>query len=207
MTKIILIRHGQTEWNRIERFRGRADVPLNAVGLEQAEATGKHVAAKWKVAAVYASPLSRAVQTAEAVAKRFGLPVLPHVDLVDIYFGAWQGLSPEEVRQRWPEMADDWVNRPHLVQFPDGESLETLRYRAMKTVKELAARHAGESIVLVGHTVINRVILLGVLGLGNERFWHLGQDNCAINVFETDGDDFTLESLNETCHLDAIKAK
>ena len=73
-------------------------------------------------------------------------------------------------------------------------------------MNELAARHAGETIVLVGHTVINRLILLGVLGLGNERFWRLKQDTCAINVFETDKDDFILVSLNDTCHLrDGIK--
>jgi probable phosphoglycerate mutase len=69
MTRIILVRHGQTEWNRIERFRGRADVPLNETGIKQAEATGNRVAAKWKPVAIYSSPLLRAVKTAEAIAK------------------------------------------------------------------------------------------------------------------------------------------
>jgi probable phosphoglycerate mutase len=65
----------------------------------------------------------------------------------------------------------------------------------------LAGCHAGQTFVAVGHTVINRMILLGVLGLGNDRFWHLRQDTCAINVFEADGGEFTLVSLNDTCHL------
>ena len=76
--QIILIRHGQTEWNRFERFRGRADVPLNETGLVQAEATGRRVAAEWKLTAVYSSPLSRAIETAQAVARHFNLPVHTH---------------------------------------------------------------------------------------------------------------------------------
>lgn len=206
MARIILIRHGQTEWNRVERFRGRADVPLNATGLAQAEATGHHVVARWKPVAVYSSPLSRAVKTAEAVARHFELPVQVHPGLADIDYGAWQGLSPEEARQRWPEIIDTWYNLPHLACIPGGETLDDLRQRAMETVKDLAARHAGETIALVGHTVINRIILLAVLGLGNDRFWRIRQDTCAINVFETDQDDFTLVSLNDTCHLDSIAA-
>lgn len=201
MARIVLVRHGQTEWNRVERFRGRADVPLNEVGLAQAEATGRRVAAEWRVSAIYASPLSRAVRTAEAIAARFGLPVHVHPGLADIDYGRWQGLTPEEARARWPEQVDAWYHAPERAQIPGGETLSELRERAMATVRELAARHAGETIVAVGHTVINRVILLGILGLGNDRFWRLRQDTCAINVFEAEGDDFTLVSLNDTCHL------
>ena len=75
--------------------------------------------------------------------------------------------------------------------------------RVIETVRELATRHQGTTIVLVGHTVVNRVILLGILGLPNHRFWRLRQDTCAINVFEVDGEgeDFTLVSMNDTCHL------
>ncbi len=201
MTSLILVRHGQTEWNRLERFRGRADVPLNKTGLAQAEATGKRIAAEWLPAAVYTSPLSRSVKTAEAIAGHYSLEVQPHPGLVDIDYGQWQGLSPDEARQRWPEEIDAWYNRPHLARIPGGETLDELRTRLMQTVQELTDRHPGETIVLVGHTVINRIILLGVLGLGNERFWRIRQEPCAINVFEVDGDEFTLVSLNDTCHL------
>ncbi|MEW6287432.1 MAG: histidine phosphatase family protein [Chloroflexota bacterium] len=204
MTRVILIRHGQTEWNRVERFRGRADVPLNETGIKQAEATGKRVAEKWKPAAVYSSPLSRAVKTAEAIAKHFDLTVQIHPGLADIDYGDWQGLSPEEVRERWADVLDKWYNAPHLAKIPNGETLADLRERAMKTVNELAARHAGETILLLGHTVINRIILLGVLGLGNERFWRIKQDTCAINVFDVEDGEYTLVSLNDTCHLDSI---
>jgi broad specificity phosphatase PhoE len=203
VTRIILVRHGQTEWNRVERFRGRADVPLNTVGLAQAEATGKRVASEWQPVCVYASPLARAVKTAEAIARHFDLPVQIHPGVADIDYGAWQGLTPDEVEERWPETLNAWYHAPHTARIPGGETLDDLRARGMAAVHELAARHAEQTLALVGHTVINRIILLGVLGLGNDRFWRLRQDTCAINVFEVDeqAGEFTLVSLNDTCHL------
>jgi broad specificity phosphatase PhoE len=203
MTRFILVRHGQTEWNRIERFRGRADIPLNEIGLAQAEATGRRVAAEWQPKAIYTSPLSRSVKTAEAIAKHYGLQVQQHPGLADIDYGEWQGLTLEDARQRWPAEIDVWYNRPHQAHIPGGETLDYLRTRAMQMVNELVGRHPTETIVLVGHTVINRIILLGVLGLGNERFWRIKQDTCAINIFEAENDDFVLGSLNDTCHLKA----
>ncbi len=201
LTRIILVRHGQTEWNRVECFRGHADVPLNDTGLAQAEATGKRVAAEWQPRAVYTSPLSRAVKTAEAIARRVDLPVEVHPALEDIDYGGWLGLTPDEARARWPDIVEAWYGAPQTAQIPGGETLVHLRARAMAGVAELAARHAGQTIVLVGHTVINRIILLGVLGLGNDRFWRIRQDTCAINVFEVEGGEYTLASLNDTCHV------
>lgn len=201
MTEFVLVRHGQTEWNRVERFRGRADVPLNATGLAQAEATGERVARTWRPAAIYASPLSRATVTAEAAGRRLGLPVLPLPGVIDIDYGEWQGLTPDEARARWRELVAAWYAEPHTVRVPGGESLAGLRERAMAAIHELAERHRDATVVVVSHTVVNRVILLAVLGLGNNRFWRLRQDNCAINVFEAEGGDYTLVSLNDVCHL------
>jgi probable phosphoglycerate mutase len=161
MTCIILIRHGQTEWNRVERFRGRADVPLNETGLAQAEATGLRIHSEWQPSAVYSSPLSRAVKTAEAIAKHFDLPVQIHPDLADIDYGEWQGLTPDEVRDRWSAELHAWYQQPDQAIIPGGETLAQLRSRGMSAVNELSARHAEQTIVLVGHTVINRIILLG----------------------------------------------
>lgn len=201
MTSLILVRHGQTEWNRVERFRGRADIPLNDTGLAQAEATGRRIAAQWQPAAVYSSPLSRSVKTAEAIAKHYDLPVHIHPGLIDIDYGEWQGLTPDEVMVRWPEIHDAWFSHPETARIPGGETLDDLRRRGMSAIEDLVTRHPDQTIVLVGHTVINRVILLGVLGLGNDHFWRLRQDNCAINVFEAERGVFTIVSLNETAHL------
>jgi len=201
VTRFVLVRHGQTEWNRVERFRGRADVPLNETGMAQAAATGERVAAEWSPAAIYSSPLARAMKTAEAIATHFEIPVRVHPGLADIDYGQWQGLTPEEARRQWPEAMDSWYSRPQQARIPGGETLDDLRRRTMSVVKELGDQHEDETIALVGHTVINRIILLGVLGLGNDRFWHLRQEPCAINVFESDAGDFVLVSLNDTCHL------
>lgn len=200
-TRILLIRHGETAWNQVEHFRGRADVPLNEHGLAQAAATGQRVARQWQPAAVYASPLGRARQTGEAVARHLGLAVEPVEGLIDIDYGAWQGLTPEEARRRWPEEVENWYQHPEIARIPGGEPLAAVRRRGLEAVRGLAARHLGKTIALVGHTVINRAILLGVLGLGNERFWRIRQDTCAINVFEVEEDDFVLVTLNDTCHL------
>ena len=201
MTNVILVRHGQTAWNREERFRGRADIPLDEYGMRQAEATGRRIAAEWLPTTIYSSPLSRAVKTAEAIANPFNLTVNTHTGLVDIDYGDWQGLSPDEVRQKWSSTLDGWYNAPHLIRIPGGETLDDLRKRAMETVSSLASQHSSETIVLVGHTVINRIILLGVLGLGNERFWYIKQETCAINTFEAHDGQFILSLMNETSHL------
>ena len=201
MTRFILVRHGQTEWNRVERFRGQADVPLNDVGRAQALATGRRVAAQWPVTALYSSPLGRAVDTAQAIADHFNLPVQPHPAFTDIHFGAIQGLSVTEALPQWRDVLTAWQNAPHTVCFPGGESLAQLRERALPALVELALEHPNGVVVIAGHTVINRVILLGVLGLGLERFWRLGQDNCAINVFDAVEGNYTILTLNDTCHL------
>lgn len=201
MTRIILIRHGQTEWNRVERFRGRADVPLDETGLRQAEAAGKRVAYEWQPVAVYSSPLSRAVQTAQAIAGRANLPVHVHTGIADIDYGQWQGLTPAEVEQRWPEVYRAWYDAPQEACIPGGETLDEIRVRAMAAVSEIAVRHAGQTVALVSHTVVNRVILLAILGLRSDRFWRLRQDTCAVNMFEAETGGFTLVLLNDTCHL------
>jgi len=201
MTRIILVRHGETEWNRVEHFRGRADVPLNENGVVQAKRMGQRVAGQWRPVAIYSSPLKRAVKTAEAVAWHFGLSVQVHPGLIDIDYGQLQGLTPGEARERWPDVIDAWYNAPHTACIPGGETLDELRGRAERTVDDLVARHEGQTILLVGHTVINRIILLSVLGLGNDHFWRLRQDTCAINVFEVEKGVFTLVSLNDTYHL------
>jgi broad specificity phosphatase PhoE len=201
MTRFILVRHGQTTWNREERFRGQSDIPLNETGLAQAAMTARRIATGWSPAAVYCSPLLRARQTAQAIADPLALPVQPQADLNDIHFGLLQGLTVAEATERWPAVVHTWFNAPHLAQLPGGERLEEVSARAMAAVNELAARHPTDTIVLVGHLVLNKVMLLGVMGLGLDRFWRLAQETCAINVFDAEDGDFTVVGLNDTCHL------
>ncbi len=209
MTRLILVRHGQTEWNRVEHYRGRADIPLNDTGLAQAEATGRRIAVEWgrEVVALYSSPLTRTVQTAEAIGRHLKLPVSPFQGLIDLDMGLWQGLTPEQVQVKWPELYRIWHTSPSEVLFPDGESLAQMQSRAMSGLHELIRRHDDRTIILVSHTDVNRSILLGVLGLGSDSLWTLRQDNCAINVIEAAptlaSSSFTLVSMNDTAHLHA----
>lgn len=201
MTRTILIRHGQTAWNKVERVRGQVDIPLDEVGLAQAEAAARRVTEQWQPAAVYSSPLRRAVQTAQPLARLLGQDVQAEPGLNDMDFGQWQGLSSHEVEERWPELAHTWLKAPHRVTFPEGESLEVVKERTAAVLQRLIRQHTGETIAIVGHTVVNRVLLCFVLGIDNSNYWRIGQDTCAINVFECNDGLFFIESLNDTCHL------
>jgi len=201
VTRIILVRHGRTAWNVTERFRGREDLPLDDTGLEQAERAAERIARQWKPAAVYSSPLDRARATAEAIARRCGLAAQVHRDLIDIDYGRWQGLTPEQALRRHPRRARRWYRGARWARPPRGESLRQVRRRCLRAIREIAARHPEETVVMVGHTVVNRAILLEILSLDNRRFWDLRQEPCAINVLETDCRSFVLVSMNDTCHL------
>jgi broad specificity phosphatase PhoE len=205
MTKIILVRHGQTAWNREERFRGHADIPLDETGFAQAKATGIRIASQWKPEAIYAGPLSRTIQTAESTAHLFNLMVRVEPGLIDVDCGQWQGLTPDEASQHWPAEFQAYLHAPGDFRFPGGEALEMARLRAMKCVDGLIARYPDQTIVMVSHTALNRLILLSVLGMDSRSFWKIRQDTCAINAFETEDNKFTLTLLNETSHLLSIR--
>lgn len=204
MTNILLIRHGQTEWNRVERFRGRVDLELNEMGIKQAEATAERIA-RWQVSAIYCSPLKRTMRTGQALGQGLNLEVKPLPGLIDIDFGNWQGLSPEEVASRDSAAYAQWLENPHLVRFPDGESLEQVRERVTAAVDDLLPQHPEGTVVLVSHKVVCKILVLSLLGLDNSRFWQVEQDVCAINLFKViDGVPIAL-LLNDTCHLKGLE--
>ena len=202
MATILLVRHGQTEWNRVERFRGRIDIELNATGLEQARKTASRIQKHWQPAAIFSSPLKRATQTANLIAESQNLQVISDPALMDIDYGGWQGLTPDEVRSRWPEQIEFWYRHPELAQIPAGESLVQVQTRAMALVTSISKDNPNATLLLVSHTVVNRLILLGILGLGIDHYWRLKQEPCAINLIESNEQGFTLCSMNDTCHLE-----
>jgi broad specificity phosphatase PhoE len=201
MSRIILTRHGQTEWNRIERFRGRADIALNNTGLIQAEITSKSIQSRWNPVAVYTSPMSRAVKTGEIIAAPLGLIVQPMQKLNDIDYGQWQGLTPDEVRNRWGTDLEAWYRVPHLAHIPGGESLQEVLARTTQALGDIVGAHPSGDVVVVGHDSVNRVLLLFMLGLPLSRYWRLSQGTCAINVIDFVDNDFSIVTLNELGHL------
>ena len=202
-TRIVLVRHGETEWNVVERFRSRVDVPLNETGHAQARAAARRLAA-WPVEAVYSSPLSRAVDTARPIADACGRELSILDALIDVDYGQWAGLSPEEAQASNPGLFATWRDNPHQAHFPGGESLEQVRERSWGAIQGLCAQHSGKTIVLVSHVVVNRVIFCAALGLGGDGFWRIGQDNAAISVLDSLPARFRLQLLNDTCHLQGI---
>jgi probable phosphoglycerate mutase len=198
--EFVLVRHGQTVWNREQIFRGKTDIPLSEEGLAQARATAEALR-NTPLTAVLTSPLRRARQTAEAIAALHGISVEPDTRLSDISFGLWEGLGVEEVARRYPELYGRWRAEPQTVVFPGGESLAEVRHRAEELLQELAAERAGEVVCMVSHRVVNKLILLSVLGLGNEHFWRIEQDTCCVNRFRLEGGRYIITVINDTCHL------
>lgn len=205
MARFILVRHGQTAWNRKERFRGRADLLLNATGLKQAYAAAVYLRDR-DIAEIYSSPLKRTLETAKVIAIQKGLPVHPLEGLIDIDFGDWQGLTADEAAKRDGDLYKTWLERPHEVRFPGGEGLADVRERVTAAAAELAARHPEETVILVSHMVVCRVLLCAMLGLDNSHYWQVGQDVCAINIFEIRDGASTVSLINETCHLKDLAA-
>lgn len=186
----------------MERFRGRADLDLDEVGIKQAEVAGERLT-RCKASALYSSPLKRAMSTANALSRCLGLAVEPLEGLIDIDYGRWQGLSPEEAALRDGALYTLWLERPHQVTFPGGESLSQMRDRATSAMKSVLKRHPEETIALVSHKVVCKVLVLSLLGLDNSHFWEVAQDVCAINVFQVWDETPVVALLNDTCHLKA----
>ncbi len=201
--RVILVRHGQTDWNEEGIFRGSLDVELNREGLEQAQNIGRRLAGV-KLDAVYSSPLSRAAKTAELIASFHDLSVDLREEFTDINFGKWQGLKREEARQRYPEIYRVWEESPHKVRIPGAETLEDVRGRITRGLKTIFLEHRGGIVVIVSHGLTNKVLLCAVLGVGNSHFWKVKQDNGAVNVFKYTERGTKLFLMNDTSHLQAI---
>ncbi len=203
MAEIILARHGETEWNRAEVFRGRTDIDLNETGRKEAEFLAQYLDSI-KIEAVYSSPLRRALQTAEVIARQNKLEVNIAPGLIDFDYGQWQGLSNRNVQDKYKELCAVWTSHPERVKMPGGESLDDVRKRAVVVVDEVIARHKGTT-VLVSHRVVNKVLICALLGLDNSHFWNIRQDTGAISIFAYERNRFILTKHNETCFLESIK--
>jgi 2,3-bisphosphoglycerate-dependent phosphoglycerate mutase len=161
-TTIVLVRHGETEWNRERRFQGHADMPLNEEGRRQARALAEELAGD-SFAAAYSSPLRRAFETAEIIGSRLGIQVEPAEGLKEVDLGSWSGLTTAEVEERFPEGFRRW--REGRAGWTDGETYEALGRRVVSTLLELAERHPGERLLAVAHGGPVRSVLAAARGL------------------------------------------
>jgi len=202
MTEIILVRHGETEWNVAEVFRGQIDIDLNETGVKQATLLSEYLSTS-AIEAVYSSPLKRAFKTAEIIAQRHKLKVNVDPDLIDFNFGKWQGLSHQEVKEKYRDLYATWITHPEQVRMPDGETLEDVSQRVIRVRNKIIENHRG-TVVIVGHRVVNKVIICALLGLGNSHFWKIRQDTCGISIFSYLNEQFILTKHNDTSFLRPI---
>jgi phosphoserine phosphatase len=204
MTKLLLTRHGHVEGIKPERFRGREPLELTARGRAQAATVAKRIASAWRPSKIYTSPMGRCVETGAAIAAACRIAAEVCADLNDIDYGAWQFIGYDSARKQNPALFDAWFATPHLVRFPNGESLQDLVARTANALRLVLERHPDETIVLVGHDSVNRALLLELLDQPLAAYWRVAQDPCCINEIDIVGGKIRIQRLNETHHLDLL---
>lgn len=200
-TRIILIRHGQTDWNAATRIQGHTDIALNHRGRWQAQRLGQSVGHE-ALAAVYASDLARAVDTAQPVAAACGLQVQTDVGLRERGFGVFEGRTFAEIETLWPDQAQRWRRRDPRFGPEGGETLADFYERSVRTVHALARRHEGQAVAMVSHGGVLDCLYRAATGqaLDAPRTWEMA--NAGINRLLKAGEILTLVGWADLAHLD-----
>lgn len=204
--RLLLVRHGETEWNRQKRFQGQIDVPLNDNGREQSKAAAEFLK-NIEIDLAITSPMLRPKETAETILKYHSevqLELLP--DLQEISHGLWEGKYENEIEESYPGLLKEWQNAPETVQMPEGENLQQVWDRAIAAWQSIVAKYSQQpkTILVVAHDAINKAILAHLFNLGPEHFWNFKQGNGAVTVIDyPDGINAlpVLQSMNITSHL------
>jgi broad specificity phosphatase PhoE len=201
---LLLVRHGETTWNREGRYQGRTDVPLSPSGEAQARALGKRLAGL-PIAFAIASPLARTRGTAEAILGDRGVTLEASDGLIEISHGRWEGQLASDIEISHAEMFGTWRVRPDrdVPAGPDAETLGDVEDRAWPVLVRTCARlAAGETALLVAHDAVNRVLLCRVLGLPLSRVWTFRQSPASLNVLSgTSIADLQVVRLNDAEHV------
>ena len=200
MIRIILVRHGETKWNKEGRFQGQKDIPLSACGMKQACFLADALRPV-PIDICLSSPLSRAFTTCRLCAEPHSLPVSSDARLTEINHGAWEGMSSDEILASDGERLRLWHSHPDQVTMPSGESLEDVSERAVSFLKDLPARYSGKTILVTAHDAVNQVILCHMLGIRLDHFWQIKQDNTCINIAEYTELSWRIVLLNSTAHM------
>jgi len=192
MTRLILIRHGETDWNTEGRWQGQADVPLNRTGWSQADHLARSLESTG-IAAIYSSDLQRARQTAQVLADSTGLPL--HLDkrLREIHQGEWQGLLFSEIQRRYAQAYQDRQRDPLNFAAPSGEPVTQVRERILATVQEIVCQHPDTTVAVVSHGFVLAVLIAHLRGLPYDQVWDLIPGNGQWVVVEALPQDLLLD--------------
>ena len=200
-TRIFMLRHGQTAWNAEQRLQGQIDVPLDAVGQHQVALMAAALAGE-DLAAIYSSDLQRAIDTALALARVTGLPVIQDKALRERGFGRLEGLTYAQVEELWPDDALRWRRREPDFGPGGGETLRVFYERSVAAVTQRALPHAGQTIAVVAHGGVLDCLYRAATGLdlGAPRTWQLG--NATVNRLLFTGEHFVVVGWDDRAHLD-----
>ncbi len=206
--RLLLVRHGETDWNRQKRFQGQIDVPLNDTGRSQSGQAAEFLKSV-AIAHAITSPMLRPKETAEIILRHHPDVELGLEDnLQEISHGLWEGKLEAEIEQEFPGELQRWQATPELVQMPQGENLEQVWFRAIAAwdaiVQAAASRPQPSTTLVVAHDAVNKAILCHVLGFAPDHFWSFKQGNGAVSVIDYSGADSqpVLTAMNITAHLD-----
>lgn len=200
-TEILLVRHGETEWNKLGKFQGSVDIELSEEGRRQAFCLKKALKGDFGVA--YASPLIRAMETANILCEDTGLQVIPCEKMREINFGSFEGLTFEEIKGNYPEEFEKWRTDETEGPFPGGDmSLRNASTRAAAAIREIAAAHPGEKVLIVAHGGIIKAGLMGLFQWKMTMYHHFYVGNTAITKLQFREKDYpVLLNFNDTHHL------
>lgn len=201
--RIILVRHGQTDANKEGRFQGASDAPLNNLGLSQAQALGRRLSSE-KLAAVFSSPQTRAIQTASPIAHSHSISIDTVQDLRELDIGELDGLKGPDLRERYPHILKQWSINVGALTMPGGESIVGLQERTWNAVLRIREIHPEGTVAAVSHNFAIQSILLKALGMDLRNFQRIRQDLAAITELDFSNGGPVLRSLNDRCHLSGL---
>lgn len=199
-TELILVRHGETEWNHSLKFQGQMDISLNERGFKQAKKAADYLSQE-KIDVVYSSDLKRAYNTAELIASYHKKKVKIEKGLREINFGEWEGLSYKEIEKEYPILINKWYNDPTSVSPPGGEGLEDFQERIVNSINNILSRHNGERVIMVSHGGSIRVYLVSILSMPLKKYWSLEVYNTGLSIIKFYNDCAILSLFNSTVHL------
>ncbi|MEB3242609.1 MAG: histidine phosphatase family protein [Cyanobacteriota bacterium] len=206
--RLLLVRHGETDWNKQGRFQGQIDIPLNAQGARQATAAREFLAPV-SIQRAYTSSMARPRQTAELILESHpGVPLTSTAGLIEIGHGLWEGCLEEEIAAQWPELLADWKRAPHTVTMPQGETLQQVWDRSLATWQSIVQGLAlEETALVVAHDAVNKTILCALLGLSAADIWMVKQGNGGVSVIDYPRGAHSppvVSCLNLTSHLGGV---
>jgi phosphoserine phosphatase len=204
--RLIIVRHGESEWNRVGRYQGQGDAPLSDLGLRQAEALALRLCDE-PLDVIFTSALQRAAKTAEAIARYHRDTPFEHTPaLLEIHHGDWQGLLADEVIERYGDGLREWREHPTRAQMPNGESFSNILKRVLDFKEYLCSKYSGRNVLISTHDVVVKILVADALGMNMDRINRIWVTNASISVIEY-GDDLPyLVSLSEACHLGRLES-